>query len=99
MKSWWVIVLFVLTRLVGKCTGGWLACRIVEQKTRSWLGVGPGLVPHGGMALALALTFQQVVSDDVADVVITATLLSMLLAALVGPFLLSRLLQREGEAL
>jgi hypothetical protein len=91
-----LVPLFILLRFIGKLIGGALAGRLISPQTSMW-GVGPGLIPHGGMALALALNVKQFFPGPLGDLAINAAIASMLVATLVGPWALRRLLVAEGE--
>jgi len=97
--AWLVLVpAFILMRMAGKILGGWLAFRIADLGTQSGLSLGSGLLPHGGMALVLGLSFQQIYSGPLGDLVVSTAIFSILVATLIGPWSLQRLLIREGEA-
>ncbi len=93
-----LVPLFILLRLIGKFVGGHLATTVAGLATRSSLGLGPGLVPHGGMAVVIALNVKQFFPGALGDLALSAAVASVLVAALVGPLTLQRLLYHEGEA-
>jgi Kef-type K+ transport system membrane component KefB len=88
---------FVLLRIFGKLLGGAVATRVVGLQTRSRLGVGPGLLAHGGMALIIALSVKQYFPSPLGDLALTAAIVSILVGTLVGPGALRRLLVLEDE--
>jgi hypothetical protein len=92
-----LVPLFILLRFIGKLIGGALAGRVIAPSVGMW-GVGPGLLPHGGMALALALNIKQFFPGPLGDLAINAAIGSMVIATLVGPWAIRRLLIAEGEA-
>lgn len=93
-----LVPLFVLLRLIGKFVGGYLATRTAGITTNSSLGFGPGLIPHGGMAVVIALNIKQFFPGALGDFALSAAIASILVAAPMSPATLQRLLHREGEA-
>ena len=93
-----LVPLFILLRLIGKFVGGYLATAAAGLATRSSLGMGPGLVPHGGMAVVIALSVKQFFPGALGDFALSAAIASILVAAPMSPATLQRLLHREGEA-
>jgi Kef-type K+ transport system membrane component KefB len=94
-----LVPLFILLRLIGKFVGGHLATLAAGLATRSSLGMGPGLVPHGGMAVVIALNVKQFFPGALGDLALCAAIASVLVAEPIGPLILQRLLREEGEAL
>jgi Kef-type K+ transport system membrane component KefB len=92
-----LVPLFILLRLIGKFVGGYLATSVAGLETRSSLGLGPGLVPHGGMAVVIALNVKQFFPGAIGDFALSAAIASVLVAAPMGPYALQRLLRQEGE--
>ncbi len=93
---WLAVGAFVFLRLAGKLLGGYLAGLAAGLEKPA--GLGLGLLPHGGMALAIALSFRSLVAGELGDLMLTAVVCSMLLTTLVGPMCLRRLLLLQGEA-
>jgi Kef-type K+ transport system membrane component KefB len=93
-----LVPLFILLRLIGKFVGGYFATRTAGLTTSSSLGLGPGLVPHGGMAVVIALNVKQFFPGALGDFALSAAIASVLVAAPMSPSVLQRLLRREGEA-
>ncbi len=93
-----LVPLFILLRLIGKFVGGYFATRTAGIDTSSSLGLGPGLVPHGGMAVVIALNVKQFFPGALGDLALSAAIASVLVAAPMSPSVLQRLLRREGEA-
>jgi Kef-type K+ transport system membrane component KefB len=92
-----LVPLFILLRLIGKFVGGYLATTTAGLESRSTLGMGPGLVPHGGMAVVIALNVKQFFPGAIGDFALSAAVASVLVAAPMGPYALLRLLRQEGE--
>lgn len=95
---WLVVAGFVGLRLVGKWLGGLGAAPLAALAVKGWAGLGPGLFDHGGMALAIALGFGQLVRGPGFDLVLSCALASMLLTTLIGPWCIRRTLVQAGEA-
>ncbi|MBW2701067.1 MAG: cation:proton antiporter [Deltaproteobacteria bacterium] len=93
---WLAVGALVFLRLAGKLLGGYLAGLVAGLRKPSLLGLG--LLPHGGMAMAIALSFRSLVAGELGDLMMTAVVCSMLLSTLLGPMCLRRLLLSQGEA-
>jgi Kef-type K+ transport system membrane component KefB len=92
-----LVPMFVLLRIAGKLLGGAVATRVAGLSTVSKLGVGPGLLSHGGMALVIALSVKLYFPEPLGDLALTAAIVSILVGTLIGPWALRRLLTNEGE--
>jgi Kef-type K+ transport system membrane component KefB len=92
-----LVPLFILLRLFGKFVGGYLAAATAGLSTRSSMGVGPGLIPHGGMAVVIALNVKQFFPGAIGDFALSAAIASILVAAPMSPYALHRLLRLERE--
>jgi Kef-type K+ transport system membrane component KefB len=88
---------FVILRIFGKLLGGAVATRAVGLRTHGRMGVGPGLLSHGGMALIIALSVKQYFPSPLGDLALTAAIFSILVGIFIGPWALKRLLSVEGE--
>lgn len=78
-----LVVLFVLLRLVAKLVGGAIAAAWLPATLASPL-LGAGLVPHGALALALALSLYGPVERSLVDVAMAAVVASMLVGIWLG---------------
>ncbi|MBN2496661.1 MAG: cation:proton antiporter [Deltaproteobacteria bacterium] len=96
--AWIGVAAFVLLRLAGKLVGGYAASAAAGLGAAGGWGLGPGLLAHGGMALAIALSFRQLVPGELGDVMLGAVVASMLATTLLGPVSLKWMLIRLGEA-
>jgi hypothetical protein len=98
--------LFVLIRLAARFFGGWVAgARVAPPELRN-PRLGRALLAQGGIAVALAVNYTQVRPDLNADLILTATLVSVLLFEIVASREAGALAasvpadqQHEGEAL
>lgn len=79
-----VAPLFVLIRLCARLFGGWLAGGLVAPPEVRTPRLGRALLAQGGIAVALAVNYTQVHPDLNADVILTATLVSVLLFDIVA---------------
>lgn len=66
----WLLVPYVLFRLAGKLTGGWVAARVLPGVSGS--GLAAHLIAPGVLGIAFALAFQQGTSSSAAAPLITA---------------------------
>ncbi len=85
---------FIILRFGGKLLGGALAGRRAAPGSGP-LGIGPGLLPHGGMALAIALSVAQFFPGPLGNLVLTAAIGSVFAASLISPWTMQRLLASE----
>lgn len=76
--------LFVIIRLLARFTGGYAAGGLVAPPEIRNPRLGRALLAQGGVAVALAVNYTQVRSDLNADLILTATLLSVLLFEIVA---------------
>ncbi len=76
--------LFVIIRVAARFLGGWVAGGYVAPTELRAPGLGRGLLPLGGIAVALALNYGQVYPDFHPRLVVTATLLSVLLFEIIA---------------
>lgn len=104
----WVVlplsVLYLAGRTLAKVAGGWGATRLARIRFGVPAGVGLGLLPQGGISLAMAisitLSYPALRLEGVAaigDLVFAVVVLGVLASELVGPFMTRRLLRRAGE--
>jgi hypothetical protein len=76
--------IFVLVRLVARFAGGWVAgARVAPPELRT-PRLGRALLAQGGLAVALAVNYTQVRPDLNPDLILTATLVSVLLFEIVA---------------
>ncbi len=94
---------YLVLRTLGKAVGGLVARRLVPGEARPPAAVGLGLVPQGGislaMALSAALTYGAIAAAG-ADAMRTAfatIVLAVAASELMGPFLTRELLRRSGD--
>ncbi|MDF3052518.1 MAG: hypothetical protein K0S19_623 [Geminicoccaceae bacterium] len=75
---------FVLIRLAARFLGGWIGGTLVAPPELRTPRLGGALLAQGGIAVALAVNYTQVRPDLNADLILTATLVSVLLFDIVA---------------
>lgn len=102
----WVVVLalgYAVFRGIGKVVGSAVLLRVVRLPFATPNRLGYGLIPQGGIALAMAvsgmLTYSglQVSGVDVVELVFAVLILGVVASELAGPFFTTRVLRRAGE--
>jgi hypothetical protein len=93
-----VAPLFVLIRLAARFSGGWVAGALSAPPPLRMPWLGRALLAQGGIAVALAVNYTQVRPDLNGDLILTATLVSVLLFDIVASREVSQLVSgtREG---
>ncbi len=91
-----VAPVFVLVRLVTRFGGGWVAGALVAPPSLRSPGLGRALLAQGGIAVALAVNYTQVRPDLNADLILTATLVSVLLFDIVASREVSEVVRRSA---
>ncbi len=79
-----VAPLFVLIRLASRFLGGWVAGGVSAPPVLRTPWLGRALLAQGGIAVALAVNYTQVRPDLNGDLILTATLVSVLLFDIVA---------------
>jgi Kef-type K+ transport system membrane component KefB len=102
----WVVPLalaYAVARALGKVLGSMAMVRLIPFDFPTPKRFGLGLLPQGGISLAMAisavLTYSAVVLDDMsgADLLFAIVVLGVILSELTGPFFTRNVLQRAGE--
>ncbi|HEX2026452.1 MAG TPA: cation:proton antiporter [Nitriliruptorales bacterium] len=97
-------VAFVLARGAGKLAGGWAGAHLTRSGRRAGWGahMGLGLLPFAGMAIGLAaFTFEKAAEvgvDQLGGEVSAIVLGAVVVFELLGPFAVTRALDRTGES-
>lgn len=107
VSTWWVVPLaaaYAVVRAVGKGVGTAVLLPVVRTRRRPPATLGLGLVPQGGIALALAvslvLTYSGLTLPDGTpgtDLLFAVIVLGVVASELAGPFLTVRVLRAAGE--
>lgn len=104
--TWLIVPLaaaYLVVRGAAKLGAGYLATRVVRLPFRTPFELGAGLLPQGGISLAMAisvtLTYSTLELDGMAlvDVLFSTVVLGVMASELLGPFLTRNLLRRAGE--
>jgi hypothetical protein len=93
-----VAPLFVVIRLAARLLGGWVAGRVSAPAVIRTPWLGRALLAQGGIAVALAVNYTQVRPDLNGDLILTATLVSVLLFDIVASREVSEVVSRAQEA-
>jgi Kef-type K+ transport system membrane component KefB len=92
--------IFLAARITGKFGGSYLAARVSDAAPSVKKYISMGLVPQGGVAIALAFSVQQQFSGvpDTALMIFNMVILTAALTEIFGPLLTKRALILSGEA-
>ena len=102
----WIALLAVAYALVrggGKVLGNLVMVRLLPLQFATPRRFGLGLIPQGGISLAMAisgvLTYGGLMMDgrDAGDLLFAVVVLGVILSELTGPFFTRNILQRAGE--
>jgi Kef-type K+ transport system membrane component KefB len=100
-----LVALYTALRMLGKVAGTAVAARGLALDFRLPGASGLGLVPQGGISIAMALSLQvslgglglQVSGHDAGELLFATIVLGVVASDLVGPLLTTRILRRAGE--
>jgi sodium/hydrogen exchanger family protein len=104
--SWWVFPLaagYAALRFAGKIAGGAVMATLLHFDYDVPRRVGLGLIPQGGISLAMAVSGVLVYTDlsvrglDAEATLFSVIVIGVMLSELTGPFLTVKLLRRAGE--
>lgn len=87
---------YVLARLGGKLLGAFAGTHLFNLEYRAPRYWGLGLVPEGGLAIALIFSFSLLHHGPLVDALVTVVVCSILLSELVGARLILRVLRWGG---
>lgn len=90
-----LVAAYVGVRVLAKLIGGWVGSRGADEPVRA--DVGWGLLGHGEVAVAMALSYRLVFDGPLANLVFTAILASVVLTDLWSARLVKSLLVDGGE--
>jgi hypothetical protein len=102
----WILLLafgYALVRGLGKVLGNLVMVRLVPLQFATPRRFGLGLIPQGGISLAMAisgvLTYNRLMMDgrDVVEILFAVVVLGVILSELTGPFFTRNILMRAGE--
>ncbi|MGD9201474.1 MAG: cation:proton antiporter [Chitinispirillia bacterium] len=87
---------YFLVRLAGKIVGSFLAIKSFTPKYNVPQYLGLGLIPEGGLAIAIMVNFKLHPVIGIEDVMTTIIVLSVLISELLGPSFIVKLF-KDGE--
>ena len=93
-------VVYVITRVIGKLLGTFVATKITREPVSVQRYLGIAMLPQSGVAIGLAMAAYNVIvaiAPDKADLILNVTLASVLVFALIGPILVKLALQQAKE--
>jgi Kef-type K+ transport system membrane component KefB len=89
---------YVVLRALGKSLAGLFIGRLLRRPLRLPPKVGLGLLPQGGVAVAMAVSAHQASSGAAADAVLFIVLTAVVASELVGPALTRWVVRADGSA-
>lgn len=100
IKEWILIVVFVISRFVGKISGGFVGASFIKLYHKRLFGIG--LLPQAGLALAFLLLIQEKESfEGIANIYSTIVLSAVMLNEFGGSIftkLILKVAKEEGKA-
>lgn len=108
LTSWWLVPLvlgYALVRVVGKVAGNALMVRTAGLPFETPRRLGLGLIPQGGISIAMALSLLVVLGAtspvlgglDAGQLLFATVVLGVVFSELVGPLFTTRVLRAAGE--
>lgn len=100
---WPLALAYVAARTLAKTSGGWIATRLARLDFHTPESIGTGLLPQGGISIALALsvllTFYEPRLQDApaGRLLFGVVVLGVVVSELSGPFFTTRVLRLAGE--
>lgn len=105
---WWVLplgVAYTALRALGKALGTALLVLVVPLDVPTPRRLGLGLLPQGGISIAMALSLElslggaglSVAGHDAVDLLFSVVVVGVVLSELIGPFFTTQVLRRAGE--
>ncbi len=91
-----LVAAYFACRVIGKISGVLIATTIFKPRYTVPFSSGLGLVPEGGLAIAIIINFKLLPYSNIADTMITIIVISVLISEFMGPGLILRLL-KESE--
>jgi Kef-type K+ transport system membrane component KefB len=97
----WIVlpaaVLYVFVRMVLKVIGNMNLARTVHRKRNLPRLFGLGLIPQGGIPIAIAVNYAQTFTDDFSRAVSSTIILAIVINELIGPSLARYVLRSSGD--
>jgi Kef-type K+ transport system membrane component KefB len=93
-----VIVLYVLFRIIGKVTGVWFGAKITGANKNIQNYLGMALFPQAGIAIGLALSLQTEPGlEFIAPIILNVIIATTMVHEFIGPLLTKYVLKKSGE--
>ncbi len=93
---WYIGLVYVIVRTIGKYYGGKLASRLTHHKKQYNEQIGLSLLPLGGVEIGLALSAQAVLPVEEGNEVKLIVLTGTLIFSVLGTYGISRFLHKSG---
>ncbi|MFQ6104958.1 MAG: cation:proton antiporter [Candidatus Glassbacteria bacterium] len=97
----WAVLLsalfYVLLRIITKAVSNYTLAQAIYRRRNIPRRLGLGLIPQGGIPVAIAINFNQVYTDDFCSAVASTIILSIVLNELLGPTLARNVLRKAGD--
>jgi len=93
-----VIVVYVVFRILGKVTGAWVGAKIsgADKNIQNYLGIA--LFPQAGIAIGLAFSLQNEPGFELmAPIILNIIIATTLVHELIGPLFTTYVLRKSGE--
>jgi len=97
-KTYWLVLVFVLCRGLGKFSGTYLGARFTRASDKVRKYTAGGLIPQGGIVIGLALMIHKNPAfDSFADIIISVIIGATVIHELIGPVFAKLTLKRAHE--
>jgi len=92
-----LIVTYIVARFAAKMVAGSGAATLWGRWPLTHRSIGLGLVSEGGMSIAVAMTFKQIVPGPISDSLLGLVLVSVFIHELIAPYTLEHVFRRAGK--
>ncbi|MFB6318808.1 cation:proton antiporter [Saccharicrinis sp. FJH54] len=97
-SSYWLIILFIILRAIGKFLGTFSGAIMVKADPKVRHFTAGGLLPQGGIVIGLALMIKQNdIFSQIADMIISIVIGATIVHEIIGPVLSKYFLTKAGE--
>ncbi|MGC9364561.1 MAG: cation:proton antiporter [Fidelibacterota bacterium] len=98
LDYFWLVLWFVLLRLIGKVVGSYLGAVVAKAPSKVKKYTAGGLIPQGGVVIGLALMVKQTAAfAPFADILLGVIIGATVIHELIGPLITEYSLKRAGE--
>jgi len=92
-------MVFVVARIIAKCTSAYLACKIFKYPAVIAKFLGPALIPQAGLAVGLVISLGGYPEfNELVPMVSTIVLAAVLVNEFIGPMTASWAIEKAGES-